>query len=262
MYKEVDRKLSRILFLGIICVLLLLVLCNSKNSEAAGKYVSSMAWDSPIQAGNAVFVAKQQKVGSQYMSKIVIKVNGKSRTLVSKTDAAFVTNGRILYYSKPIKKLNDFVWKKTIFCHNIRTGKSTKVISGKNYIVTGCSGKYIYFGVDNEADGIKLYALNLKSKKKKYMIDHVGIVTVLKEKVITMINTGDMSNVPIHAFNLNGSGKKKIAEGCYVVYKKGKLYYAKCNAQRSKYKIYSCSLDGKNKFAETGWLDQIPSKYL
>lgn len=249
------------IFFGVVLIILLGI-CNYGNSEAAAKYVSSVAWDTPKKIGNAIFVAKRQKVGTEYMSKIVMKKNGKNKVLVSKVNAAFVTNGSVLYYSKHEKKISDYTWDNAIYSYSISSGKSKKVTSGKNYTVSGCSGTYLYCGINNEADGIDLYAFNLKSKKKKHMTDVVGRVVVSNEKVLTTTNTGDSGNYPIYVFNLDGSGKKKIANGGYATIKNGKVYYSRFNEKIGKFKMYCCSLKGKNKKPVTGWLDTIPSKYL
>ena len=94
------------------------------------------------------------------------------------------------------------------------------------------------------------------------MVNYVGSVIVSKGKVMTTTISGDANNNPICVFDLNGSGKKKVAEGCSAVIKKGKIYYVKINLKTRKCKVYQCSLKGKNKKAVTGWLNRVPSKYL
>lgn len=254
--------MKKTILCSLLAVTLLMGLCVSVSVEAADKYVSSVAWDTPRKANGSTFVAKQHQVGSRYLSKIIRKKNGKSTTLVSGVDAAFVTNGKVLYYSKPTKQINDYSWKNTIYCYDIKTKKSRKIVSGTDYTVRGCSGKYLYCGKDMEADGVKLYAVNVKTKKKKHMVDCVRDVTIYKGKVLTTTNTGAVDNLPIHVFDLNGSGKKKIADGCNAVIKSGKVYYTRYSMKTNKFRVYRCSLNGKNKKAVTGWLDRVPSKYL
>lgn len=254
--------MKRKVFLGVIALFIIFGIHKFTVSEAAEKYVSSVAWDVPQKAGGATFVAKRQKVGSEYFSKIIMKKNGKSKILVSKVDAAFVTNGSILYYSKNTKKINDYTWNMTIYSYHIQSGKSVKVVSGRNYMVAGCSGKYLYCGCNNEADGIELYAVHLKTKKKKYMADVVGSVTVFDGKVLTTTNSGAAGNDPMYLFREDGSGKKKLADGNLASVKNGKIYYYKYNVETWKIKVYSCSYNGKNKKVLTGWLDAVPAKYL
>lgn len=237
-------------------------MCEYTVSKAAEKYVSSVAWDVPQKVGGTTFVAKRQKVGSEYFSKIIMKKNGKSKILVSKVDGAFVTNGSILYYSKYTKKINDYDWNMAIYSYHIQSGKNVKVVSGRNYTVAGCSGKYLYCGCDNEADGIELYAVDLKTKKKKYMMDVAGGVTVLGGRVLVTMNSGAAGNFPMYLFYEDGSGKKKLADGNLASVKNGKIYYYKYNVKNWKIKVYSCSYNGKNKKVLTGWLDEIPEKYL
>ena len=247
------------------CLLVLMFIVGvqiSMPSEAAEQYVSSVAWDTPQKVKGATFVAKRHKVGSRYLSKIVMKKNGRSTTILSGIEAAFVTNGKVLYYSKQTKQIDSYSWKNTVYCYDIKSKKSKKITSGTNYTVRGCSGAYLYYGQDNWGDGVNLYAINIKTKKKKHMVNYVGSVIVSKGKVMTTTNSGDANNNPICVFDLNGSGKKKVAEGRSAVIKKGKIYYVKINLKTRKCKVYQCSLKGKNKKAVTGWLNRVPSKYL
>lgn len=250
------------IFWSLLVFTLLLGLQIPKPLEAASKYVSSVAWDTPKTVNGATFVAKQHKVGSRYLSKIIWTKNGKSTTILSGVEAAFVTNGKVLYYSKPTKKLSAYSWRETIYCYNIKSKKSKKIISGTDYTVCGCSGTYLYCGNDNGADGVNLYAVNIKTKKKKHMVNAVGSVAVSNGKVVTTTNSGAIGNYPIYVFNSNGSRKKKIADGCHATIKNGKIYFVRYNYASGKVRVYRCSLKGKNKKAVTGWCSSIPSKYL
>ncbi len=101
------------------CLLVLMFIVGvqiSMPSEAAEQYVSSVAWDTPQKVKGAAFVAKRHKVGSRYLSKIVMKKNGRNTTILSGIEAAFVTNGKVLYYSKQTKQIDSYSWKNTIYC--------------------------------------------------------------------------------------------------------------------------------------------------
>ena len=67
-----------------------------------------------------------------------------------------------------------------------------------------------------EADGIKLYAYDLKKKRKKYMTSGVANVLVDRNHVVTSTNSGDAGNYPINFFKLNGTGKKKYVMAVYL----------------------------------------------
>lgn len=190
-----------------------------------------------------------------------MKKNGKSITILKKTTAAFVTNGKDLYYAKQGKKIDEYQYKNTIYKYNIKTKKNTKIVSGTEYTVMGCTGKYLYCGTEQYADGIKLYAFNLKTKKKKYMTNYVGSIFISGNRVITSQNTGAPANLPMYSFKLNGTGKIKIGEGGVLKVQNNRVYYSIVNDRCDKFKIYTCSLTGKNKKAITDWMDTIPSEY-
>ena len=42
----------------------------------------------------------------------------------------------------------------------------------------------------------------------------------------------------------------------------GSIYYFKVNTSNWKFKVYMCSLTGKNKTVLTDWVDEIPAEYL
>lgn len=255
------KKLKKLNLIGLLTIVLLTIISTPQISKAASKYVSNVAIDTKQKVGNVTFVSKQYKVGSSYYCKIIMKKGGKSKTIDKKTTAAFVTNGKILYYAKEGKLIDEYRHKNTIYKYTVKTGKKQKLVTGTDYTVLGCSGTYLYCGTNNGADGVDLYALNIKTKKKKHMIDVVGNVFVSGSRVVTSTNTGDVGNYPIHSFKLNGTGKKKIVDGILLKAKKGKIYYCKVNEATWKYKVYSCSMTGKSKKALTGWVSEIPAKY-
>ena len=47
----------------------------------------------------------------------------------------------------------------------------------------------------------------------------------------------------------------------FVIDNEHKLYYYRVNINNWKVRIYKCSLNGKNKKAVTGWLNELPDKY-
>lgn len=252
--------MTKKIFCGLLAVIVWMGLQAPVPVEAADTYVSSQGWGTPKKIKGAAFAA--ERMDSGYGSRIIREKNGESTTILSGVNADFVTNGKILYYSKPIKKINSYSWKNTIYCYNIKTKKSRKIVSGRDYRVCGCSGTYLYCGNDNGADGVNLFAVNVKTKKKKHMVNTVGDVMISNGKVVTRTNTGSVGNYPVHVFNLNGSGKKKIADGCHVTVKKGKIYYSRYNMKTNKVRVYRCTLKGTKKKAVTKWLKQVPSKYL
>lgn len=262
------KKLKKLNLVALLTIVLLTIISNPQISKAADKYVSNMAADTKQKVGNVTFVSKQYKVGSSYYCKIIMKKDGKSKTIDKKTTAAFVTNGKVLYYVKEGKLVNDYgQHKNTIYKYTIKTGKKEKIITGPEYTIRGCSGTYLYYGTDNWADGVDLYAINVKTKKKKHMVDTVGRVFISGSRVVTTMNSGAPEDYPIHSFKLNGTGKKKISDGNLLNVKNGKIYYYKTklvnekNETIVKYKVYRCSETGKSKKALTEWVSEVPEKY-
>ena len=138
-----------------------------------------------------------------------------------------------------------------------------KLIAGYGYEPRACSGTYLYCGGCKEpVEGIKLYALNIKTKKKTYMRKNAGFVQYKSGKVVASTNTGAVGNFPIYLFNKNGKNRKKIANGATVRIKGKRVYYCVFSASKMKYKVYKCNLKGKGKKAVTGWKSEYPSKYF
>lgn len=255
--------------LGII--LLLLFVCMQSvhivqaDSTADSTYIVNFGTGTSPQVGGATFVAYTYQSGNTYPAKIVMKKNGKESIIADNTDAAFVTNGKVLYYSKYEKMIDEELYRfqNTIYRYNIKSGKHTKIVTGADYTVCNCSGKYLYYGTNNGPDGVDLYAINLKTKKKRHMADGVGRVRISGKRVITDTCTGDEANLPIHSFKLDGSGKKKIADGMVMSVRNGKVIYYVCSEKKpGEHKVYQCTTEGKNKKALTGWVTDIPMEYM
>lgn len=253
--------MAKKVFCGLLAVILMIGFQTPQPVEAAGKFVVSRGLDTPIKVKGASFTARRD-TGSRNIYSIVREKNGKSTTILSGVEVAFVTNGDILYYSKPIKRIDGYTWRNTIYCYNIKTKKSKKIASGANFGIRECSGKYLYCGNEIMAAGVNLYAVNVKTKKKRHMVNVVGSINIANGKVLTTTNAGSIGNDPIHVFNLNGSGKKKIADGCHATIKNGKIYYARWSMKKKRIKVYQCSLKGNHKKAVTKWVKYIPTKYL
>lgn len=251
--------------LGIALITLFICIMGTQTAQASSAYIVNFGVNNSCRVGGATFSSHTYQSSDIYSAKIVMKKNGKKSTIAKNTDASFVTNGKVLYYSKHEKLLDQelYQFENTIYRYNISSGKHTKIITGLDYTVRNCSGTYLYYGTDNGPDGVDLYALNIKTTKKKYMTDGVGRVRVSGKRVITSTNTGDAANLPIYSFKLDGSGKKKIADGGLLNVRNGKVYYFVCNEKiPGTYKAYKCTTKGKNKKALTGWVANIPTKYM
>lgn len=253
-----NKKITKII---IMLFMVMAFLGVSKNADAKDKYITERGVNRNTTIKGISVVAKQYEEAGMYKYKITMKKNGVKKTIAKNTTTDFTTNGKIIYYSVVVKKISSYETKNCIYKYDIKTGKYTKIISGKSYIVCGCSGRYLYCGIDMEADGIKLYAYDLKKKRKKYMTSVVANVLVDGNHVVTSTNAGDAGNYPINVFKLNGTGKKKVCDGGLLSFENNKIYYYVVRESDWKYKVYTCKYNGKQKKAITGWGKKIPKKY-
>lgn len=253
--------------LEIILMILFMCIQNVYTLRAANVYVSNRAVDEPVNIGGLTFLSRSYQSDSGCMYKIIMKKKGKAAAIAKNTDGTFVTDGKQLYYSQRGELVNrdGYQFQNTIYRYDVESGKCTKIITGINYTVCNCSGKYLYFGTNNEADGIDLYVLNTKTNKKRHMADVVGRVRISDKRVVTDTNTGAIGNDPIYTFKLNGFEKKKIADGMLLSVKDGKIFYCIWDEKTyDKCKVYQCTVTGMNKKELTGWITQmhIPAEYM
>ncbi len=249
------------MLLCFLSMFFILAFASINVSDISANYSSNQVVDRKVTVNGVSVISKQYKVGNDYRYKIIISKNGKAIEAIKNTRAEFTTDGKILYYLKRGKSVNTWQHRYIIYRYSISTQKEKRLLSGIEYTVMGCSGRYLYYGRDNEADGVDVYALDTKNGKKKRMIDGVGQLYVSGGRAITEMNTGAVGNVPIHSFCLNGSREKKIVDGILLKAQKGKITYAKVSEKTWKYKIYECTVDGEERNALTGWLDRIPDSY-
>ncbi len=260
------KRLWRNLLL--LAVLLLMIPAGGAQA-AARKYFDCQGADYPIDVYGVTFEAKTKQYGNEYLADIVRTENGVSKTLLTKVNFAFVTNGIYLYYSKPVKKVADdnfgSSYNNTIYRYTIKSGKSKKLVSGVRYIPMQAIGKYLYYGQENYADGVDLYCINVNTKKKTHMVDVVGGVLIGSTRVVTSTNSGDVGNYPIYSFNFDGTARKKITDGILVNLKGKTVTFAKykydSKTHKDSFRLYTCTVTAKKKKAITKWIDRIPEEY-
>lgn len=231
----------------------------------AAAYKTNIGVGPSITVGSATFKCKSyQNSQGWYVCKIIMKKNGKSRTLATSAGSVFITNGKYLYYTKirgktarpkPDSQGN----KTTIYRLKVSSGKQKKIVSGTDWEARTCSGDYLYCGKGYGPEGLDLYALKLSNGKKRHMVSGVGTVQYKSGHVVTNMNAGDVGNYPLYVFKKNGSGKKKVANGSDIVIKGKKIRYVRCKfGNGMRYKKYECGLNGKNKKAISGWMTTYP----
>lgn len=130
-----------------IMLFMVMFFCGvSKNADAKYKYVTERGVNRNTTVKGIFVVAKQYEEAGAYKYKIIMKKNEVKKTIAKNTTTDFTTNGKIIYYSAVVKKISSYETKNCIYKYDIKTGKYTKIISGKSYIVCGCSGRYLYCG--------------------------------------------------------------------------------------------------------------------
>lgn len=241
---------TRIRFVSMCMVLCLL--CGMAGGigmprSAEGKSSGFRTSYKNMSVGGARFIVKGDR-------KIIMQKNGRSVTVARKPHLPYSTNGRVLYYTQ----YNSYEDTKIIKV-DLKTLKTTVIERGQSLAMKGVNGNYMYMGNDMEADGVDLYALNLKTHRKQFMRGVVGSVVFKKNTVLTTTNTGDVGNYPIVIFSKDGRNKKKIADGVTGSIRGGHIYYIRYGS--GKFKVFRTDLRGNNKTAVSGWLSEFPTKY-
>ena len=146
---------------------------------------------------------------------------------------------------------------------NLKTGEKKIVKKGYSYCIEGASKNYIYAGEEIDAEGCVLYAYNANTLSSTFMTEYVGDVMCGNGKVLTSMNSGDVSNGSMYLFNADGSNKKKIATGLTGIIKKKKVYIIRCRYKNNKlqYCAVRMNFNGKGKKVVRGWSIKYPKKY-
>lgn len=137
--------------LSFIMMLSLALLWNGGGKEvkaASNSYVCT----SSIKVGNVKYSTKyvkekkypkQDNMSYEVCNLVQSKKGKKTKTIEKNVLTNFVSNKKVIYYSKIQDKTN------TIYKYNLKTKKKSKVLSAKKVGVFGCSGKYLYYGKYN-----------------------------------------------------------------------------------------------------------------
>ncbi len=249
----------------LVCMMIFMcgagVCCNVQLSRSAQKYVSARG-EGSVKVGGVSCQLQQYKKGENYKHRLLMIKNGVKKVVTSNSECSFVTNGKEIYYTVEGKRVSDYEFENTIYRYDIVSGKKTKIIKGVQYTVCACNGRYLYYGINREADGFDVYALNLKNGKKHFMTAGVGSTIVVGKKVFTVGHTAGIPfNTNIYIYKENGTNKKLFLKGETMKIDGNKIKYIIVNKEGTKSKIYSCDLNGKHKKALTGWLTRIPDSY-
>ena len=237
--------------------------------KAQVAYKSTRAWDSPVTIGKKKFYTERiQTWSGRYTSRVVKEEAGIRTVIATDTGASILTNGRYLFYSSYVGETYDSYGEKlnkyALYRRDLKTGKETKIAVDAELAARACSGTYLYISITRAFPyDTDLYALNLKTKKKRFMTHNVGQVAYKSGRVITKGISGDASNTPLCTYSKNGTGKKTITKALSFALKGNKIYYTvvKYSSGSVSYRTYTCSLAGKSKKAITGWEAAYPSRF-
>ena len=252
-----NRKKSILLLLSVCFVLLFAV-----HTEAAmsNKYYAATQKGTKV-GSQKTFAIVPKKSSGQNGYDLYLTVGGQGvRRILSGIEPQVWTNGVYVYYSRETAMTSSGSFTGTIYRYNVVTGKSKKMIAGSRYTICGAYGDFLYMGHDNSADGIYLYCYNVRTGAKKFMYRRSqGSVQIADSRVLVQTNTGAQGNYPILIFNLSGTNKVKIANGCGAKIKNGYVYYVQWNQSTNKYHLKRCSLTGENKVTVSGWNSKYPT---
>ena len=250
--------------LSCIIVFSLILLWNGNNGVKEVKAASdSYICTSNIKIGEVEYVTKYvyekiyQNQDNMYydVCNLVQCENGKTMIIEKNVLAKFVSNGKLIYYSKIQEKTN------VIYKYDLRTKKKEKILSGKKVGVLGCSGKYLYYGkynlgYHNSGMYADVYSCQLKNKKKMHMAENIGWVKYYKGRVLLLGGKSDVSNSNVFLCKENGKKIRKLSESFGCVFKSKKIYCMICRYNGNygtEFKVVRYSLDGKKEKTVVKW---------
>ena len=122
---------------------------------------------------------------------------------------------------------------------------------------------------DEMSGGVNLYAMNVSTLSKVHMVGGVGSAQYANGHVVTTSITGSAGNYPVYTFKENGTGKVKVANAFWALFRGNYLYFTKFRYKDgngrfvSQYRVYRSDYSGKSPKAVTGWVsyNEIPRKY-
>lgn len=207
----------------------------------------------------------QEDLNNDNAYELMITDSDETRTLVNNVEMEGLTNGEFVIYSKKgfVERENDHAPKidtfNKIYAMNLKTGKRKLITSGWGFIPIACKGKYLYAGCDDAMSGVKLYSVDIATKRKVFMRDNAdrSNLSFGNGRVLVSNHRNDPDNYPIYIFNENGKGGKKIANGMEGIIKDGMVYYAtiRFTEEGEQYKTYRCDFEGNQREDVTGWGD-------
>jgi hypothetical protein len=273
--KKMVGKLLEIKILKIISFLLLISLFGlGRHCETEAKSNLSLYDEDKVELGNATVereeYSKKSESDPSYTRtayRLYITIDGNRELLVDDTRYSYISNGSEIYYIKLgtyIKDCDiDSLYKTSVYRYRIADKSEQKIASSTGLDFRQCAKtNYIYLTYQKKNfiwDQYGLFVLDIsKGKLKKLGNNNQNSVAVYKNRVVVYESGGDICNVNIYSYKLNGTDKKYIANAQFDHIKKGMIYFIKTKSSKTGllYRGYRCSMLGKKKKAVTKWLKE------
>lgn len=186
---------------------------------------------------------------------LIQRKNGKEKIIEKNIIGKFVSDKKVIYYSKIESKKN------VIYKYNLKTKKKRKILSESKIDVFQCSGKYLYIGkLNNGYNDIgtyaDIYSYKLKDKKKTHMAKDIGVVKYYKGRVLLLGGKSDVSNSAVYLCKENGKKIKRLPSSLETGFKTKKIYCTIGKIDKNyelMYKVVRYSMNGKKEKTVVKW---------
>lgn len=249
MEREVSLRKGGLLFLCFVFILSLTL-----KSELVSAKTQEMRTETRVEIGEYYYEFGEDSLSRNRDPKDIVKIssdrNKKEMLVKQATSWNVVTNGKVLYYSK------NKTGRGVIYKMDIKTKKSSKIISGKEYELLGGTDKYLYIAkVRHErwaTSAYKVYIYNIKTKKMKLrkFSEPLGLFQVRYKKVLAGGTHSDFSNALLEVMSESGESifKVQAIDGFFVAGVVAYMQeYYKNNEQNVRYYSYDLATKKKTK---------------
>lgn len=138
-----------------------------------------------------------------------IGINGKNKEKIANNDEMYIFDiyGDCIYYNYSYYKSGSSYYEDGIFKYNIKTKKTTKILS--NSIGHDVDNSYIYYTV-KKGDKYYMYKMNLSSKKKTSLTSGGVISDLIVRGDYILYNSYISPNNTVNIIKTNGKEKKLL----------------------------------------------------
>lgn len=223
-----------------------------KYQTTSSRVLGFKSNESIMNVGKQSFMMKQEGKSWYRDGMLYQRRNNRWIKILKNINISYVANTKYIFYSKSYQSGQVHgSYNSRIYRYNIKTKKSTKILSGREAEVWQCQGNYLYYGlagpIGEGEQRLKVY--NLKTKKSRNLYDYAGSLQIANSKLLvkSVEGAGDF-NKTAYLFDLDGRKKVRLPDSIYISIKNKKIYYIRVNDPRKGYySKYSCSFNGKHK---------------